>query len=424
MKNKKTILYLRTDFSYSDLIAGGSVAHTLGVIQGFINHKWQLIVASTVMEKQLSPLAIKKLHVLSVPKKMLWLGWKLTSFITSVIFLKQAHALIKFNAVTFIYQRYSILNCTGVLLSYLNHIPLILEYNGSEVWVDKRWSSQKKFITFRWLIYLVESLNIHFAHSIIVVSQPLKDDLIERGADPKKILVNPNGVNTMILNPILLENDRIMIRNKLAIANKFVFGFIGTFGKWHGIEMLVAMIPSIVQQKSQAHFLLIGDGPLFSYAQQALQDYIRAGQVSFTGIIEQHEAKKYLAACDAFLSPTLPNQDGTPFFGSPTKLFEYLSMGKPIIASELNQVAEIVYPSLKITDKNIVITNQIGITITPGNIQEFIRAGIALIEIEKSERDKMGSNARIKAIEKYDWNHHVQKIIESIKNNDKIRNVL
>ena len=48
-----------------------------------------------------------------------------------------------------------------------------------------------------------------------------------------------------------------------------------------------------------------------------------------------------MAACDLLASPHVPNSDGTPFFGSPTKLFEYMAMGKGIIASDLDQIGEV-----------------------------------------------------------------------------------
>ncbi len=58
----------------------------------------------------------------------------------------------------------------------------------------------------------------------------------------------------------------------------------------------------------------------------------------------QSEAPTYLAISDIVVSPTVPNPDGSPFFGSPTKLFEYMAMGKPIVASDLDQIGEVLTP--------------------------------------------------------------------------------
>lgn len=412
MFEKKIVFYLRTDICKGKLIAGGSVAHTLGVIQGLLDQNYDVIAASSIMIDQVMS-AVQHCRPLFMPKKIEWLRWKINCFISTFVFFWQCSDFLqKSGPIDYIYQRYTILNFTGVLLSYIKRVPLFLEYNGSEVWVNSFWA-EKRFITFRWLIQWVENLNIRSADRIIVVSKPLKNELVQRGIDRNKIVVTPNGVNTVVYNSALLVDDRKMLRNQLGITDSFVFGFIGTFSIWHGIEMLVTMASEVLKQKPHVRFLFIGDGPLFGSLQNQLQGFIQEKKVICTGIIPQHEAKKYLAACDAFLSPTQPNPDGTPFFGSPTKLFEYLSMAKPIIASKLDQVAEVICPALKIDElqDQVFITDQVGIIVEPKNDQGFIRAACWLADLESSQRERLGLNARAKAINEHDWKKHVEKIM-------------
>ncbi len=413
MDAKKTILYLRTDYSKKILQAGGSVSHTLGVIEGFLALGYTVIVASSIMIEQFDGLAISFMQPLTIPKSWQWLKWKVCCFISNFFFVAQSYAVCKKNKIDCIYQRYAVLNCTGVILSKWFKVPLILEYNGSEVWLDLHWS-KKKFIKLTWLLRFFELINIHCADQIVVVSKPLEDELVQRGVKKTKILVNPNGVHTARLDPMKLNDVRYSIRKKLDIEDSFVFGFIGTFSQWHGITTLAAMIPEILKQKPQAHFLLIGDGDLLPFFKHEVQEYINQKKVTCTGLVLSVEAKNYLSACDAFLSPTQPNADGTPFFGSPTKLFEYLSMGKPIIASDLDQVAEVVSPALHMKDLEspLVVRDELGIIVPPKEIQAFVQAACRMIECEDDLRLLMGSNARKKALECYDWKSHVERIME------------
>ncbi len=200
------------------------------------------------------------------------------------------------------------------------------------------------------------------------------------------------------------------------MKSTFTFGFIGTFGYWHGIEVLEKIIPALVRQNSAIRFLLIGDGVLKKDLECALRQHNVLDSVVMTGQIAQEKAPEYLAQCDAFLCPTQPNVDGSRFFGSPTKLFEYMSMAKPIIASDLEQLSEVLSPSVRISDIRldhvIQITDQVGMLVDPLDMQGFIDACLWCVSLSSEQRILLGNNARRKVIEHYTWQQHVKKIIK------------
>lgn len=101
-------------------------------------------------------------------------------------------------------------------------------------------------------------------------------------------------------------------------------------------------------------------------------------------MVPPKEAREYLSACDAFLSATQPNPDGSPFFGSPTKLFEYMSLGKPIIASDLEQIAQVINPALRLEDiaKKQINPREsvVGILVKPNDVPGFVKAACWLVK--------------------------------------------
>jgi glycosyltransferase involved in cell wall biosynthesis len=271
--------------------------------------------------------------------------------------------------------------------------PLILEFNGSEVWVDKHWSPQKR-ISLTWLIAWFERYNLQYATRVVVVSAVLKDMLVQQGVDATKILINPNGVDTDLFDPQRYSKHRETVRTAYGMQERFVFGFIGSFSYWHGVELLGALMPRVLAQKPHAHFFLMGTGPLLvqlkaEVHKQGIQDH-----VTFVGAVPYAQAPSYLAACDTYLCPSQPNKDGTPFFGSPTKLFEYMSMGKPIIASDVDQLRDIINP-------------HIGFLIPPDDVDGFVSAACTLMERDQQEQQNMGNRARGTAVQRHSWQHHV-----------------
>jgi len=411
--NKKTIFYLRTDLDVRNLKAGGSVAHTVGVIKGFFDNGHEIICASSAMINILKNIKFKAFRELATPKIFARAGFRMNCFISNFFFVIQTFFFVRKNNIDAVYQRYSLLNFVGLIISRIKRVPFILEFNGSEVWIDKNWQG-KGFVRIRFLIRWVENLNIKRADYIVVVSQALKDMLVEQGTLEEKILVNPNGVDTNQFDPARLESARERVRKELGLQNKFVFGFIGSFSIWHGIETIAAMIPEVVKKSPHTHFLLIGSGPLFLFLQRELtKNKIGSEFVTLLGTVTQSNAKNYLSACDAFLSPTNVNSDGSRFFGSPTKMFEYMSLGKPIIASDLEQLSELLFPAVHSTSEEIKETykDKVGFLVRPGDVQGFVDVACHIASMDKHVCTEIGNNARNKAIQQYSWKDHTKKII-------------
>lgn len=196
----KTILYLRTDLVYQDFSSGGSVGHTLGVIKGFIDNGLEVVVVTTCMKKVLQNLTLKRLVILDFDRLQKLVKWHLGSFLSSFfVFFKAAR--FEKSTITALYQRYSILNFSGIVLSWWYKKKLILEYNGSEVWIAQQWGKSLASTLFMPLINLVEKIVLKKADYIIVVSKVLQEELISRGIKKEKILVNPNGVDVVMFDP-------------------------------------------------------------------------------------------------------------------------------------------------------------------------------------------------------------------------------
>src|SRR5260221_14661553 len=95
-------------------------------------------------------------------------------------------------------------------------------------------------------VYLkAEEVAFRQAALISVISEHVKTDLVTRGVDARKILVNPNGADLDSYAPASPDEKRT-IRSVLGFtADDCVVGFTGTFGGLHGIDVLAAAIPRL-----------------------------------------------------------------------------------------------------------------------------------------------------------------------------------
>ena len=389
-------VYLRTDYS-THLKAGGSVGHTAGVLNQLSAFAGPpLFLTSTPI-----PTVDKNIETHIIPPSGSFMDFLEIMNLEYNDHLRQTtQDFLKNYTPAFIYQRYSTNNYFGIELAQKLKIPIILEYNGSEVWVTKNWGKTLKHEA---MSRKIELLNLNAADVVVVVSQPLKDEIASRGVDSGKVLVNPNGVDPEVYTPAV---DGSNIRHQYNLENKTVIGFIGTFGKWHGAEILAHAFGLLLQKhpeyRDKTRLLMIGDGQTLPLVQQQLETYNITQECILTGMVPQEEGPAHLAACDLLASPHVPNSDGTPFFGSPTKLFEYMAMGKGIVASDLDQIGDVLQH------------DHTAWMVKPGDAESLMNGLKALIDNPDTSK-RLGEAARHKVVSQYTWKEHTRKIIEKLK---------
>src|ERR1043165_1198534 len=310
----------------------------------------------------------------------------------NLVFTRGAVPLIERADPDFIYQRYARFSWAGVVAANRIKRPLLLEYNGSEVWVGKHWDRVGSLD----LLERSERLNLDAAARIFVVSEVERRNLEGRGVDGQKIVVNPNGVDVERFRPGVGGAD---IRRELRIEDdEVVAGFVGTFGPWHGVEKLAEAIKTI-PANVRVLFLLVGSGSLHAEVQRLLENETR---VIFTGAVAPERVPKLLDVCDILIAPRAAVAEGSEFFGSPTKILEYMAIGKGIVASRLGQIGE------------VHVDGETALLVEPGDV-EGLRAAILKLVGDEELRKRLGARAREVAEKEHTWIRNAQRVLDAYK---------
>jgi glycosyltransferase involved in cell wall biosynthesis len=390
------VLYLRTDLSFG-VRAGGSVGHIAGVLNALADTAGPPIMLTTAPVPTVRD-GIET-HIVSAPEAF-WNFPELPALVLNDVFVDAALAATNSRAIAFVYQRYSVHNYAGLQIARRLHVPFVLEYNGSEIWMSRHWGRRLRYEA---LATRIELLNVRSADLVVVVSGAMRDELAARGIDADRILVNPNGVDPDRYTPAI---DGAPVARRLGFGGKTVIGFISTFQPWHGADVLARAFVRVISDNpacaESALLLMIGAGPGLPAVKRIVADAGLEPLVHFTGLVDQEAAPDYLAACDILASPHVPNADGSPFFGSPTKLFEYMAMGKAIVASDLDQIGE------------VLRHGETAWMVPPGDV-EALADGMTRLLADSALRSRLGVAVRRAALLHHTWRAHVTRTLEALQ---------
>jgi glycosyltransferase involved in cell wall biosynthesis len=382
-------LYLRVEpaVRWQGELVGGAATHTAGVANGLIANGVQVCLAAP------EPLAgVDGAELLIVPPR------RASYIVRGASYAAYSQAVVAAAdgaRASFVYQRHVLGGFAGLELARRLGVPLVLEFNGSEIWVEERWRSGRVYM--RKSLAALERRNLLDASLIVVVSEALEDQLLASGIDGWRILVNPNGVD---VERLAAHRDLTpsVWRERIGQPQVPTVGFIGTFGLWHGVELL----PDLIEATPSARWIVVGAGdPLYARVCAELDARGLRDRVHMAGLVSRQRALELLSACDVCVSPHIPNIDGSRFFGSPTKLFEYMGLGKAIVASDLEQIGE-------------VIEHERNGLLHPPNDTAAAAAAITRLLEDEALRARLGAAALKDAQELYSWTAHARRTLDAL----------
>jgi len=289
------------------------------------------------------------------------------------------------------------------MLFKLFKVPVVLELNA-----DNRAEliSLNYSIIVRKLYPISEYIQVRLATKIVVVSEGIGKSLAKNTPAVKnKIYVIENGANTEYFFP--RDRDLACTTQGLDPGKKYVT-FSGTFQPWQGLETLLNAAQDVVESVSDAHFILIGDGRQRATIERLIKHKNLESVVTLTGWLQPEAVAQYLAASDVCVAPysmlaaldpakAKTNWRSSLMKCSPLKIYTYMAMGKPVVASGFLDGGE------------RLVQWKAGMAFEPENASELATSLIAILR-DKELRDRLGA----RAIERVNLEHTWASVTEKI----------
>jgi glycosyltransferase involved in cell wall biosynthesis len=242
------------------------------------------------------------------------------------------------------------------------------------------------------------------AKRFVVNTRHLEAEIRKRYSIPPEegfLVLAPNGVDL-----IRYENqpDPKTARQNLGLPESFTAGYTGHLYQGRGIELILGL----AQRMPDIRFLLVGgraeDVALRKKQAEGLDN------VQFIGFVPNAELPHYQAACDVFLMPHEQKVSGSSGadiaeFTNPLKMFEYLACGRPILASDLPILREV------LDEKNAVL-----LPIVDLNVWEEALTSLS----QDSTRSAKLAEAGRRTAAIYSWQSRASRILGGIEKTAKI----
>lgn len=278
-----------------------------------------------------------------------YLSFMVTGFVAS-LFVRKADVVVGTSPQFFT-------ACAAWAVGALKRRPFVFELR--DLWPEsiKAVGAMRDSTLLR-LLERIELFLYHRAARIVSVTNSFRRVLIARGIDGEKIDVVTNGVDVARFKP--RPKDAALVAD-LHLEGRFVAGYVGTHGMAHALQTLLAAADSLRRSTDGDRFriVLLGDGAEKSKLKMEAERR-NLDNVVFVDSVAKSEVSRYWSVLDV----SIIHLRRTELFKSviPSKLFECMGMGIPVLMGVAGESAE------------IVEREGVGIVFEPENVQELVAA--------------------------------------------------
>lgn len=236
----------------------------------------------------------------------------------------------------------------------------------------------------RWM----KTLELEVAHKathVFTISKLLAEELVTRGLPTEKITILPNAVNPEIWQPVAADR---MLQDHLGLAGKFVIGFIGRVAEYEGLELLLEALSILVGRGKNPKLVIVGDGPHLGSILHGAQKLGLGAHLVHVPPVAFDKVRQYYSLFDLVVFPRRPLKICE--LVTPMKPYEAMAMAKPVIASDVQALKQIVQDGVT------------GLLFEKGNSASLAQAIEQMMD-DVALRQRLGQTAREFVLEHHTW---------------------
>lgn len=294
-----------------------------------------------------------------------------------------------------IYERYNLFLPAGIWIKKRFKLPFLLEVNAPLF--DER--NKYDGIALKGLARWTERYAWQNADVVLPVTKVLAEIVQREGVPFERMVVIHNGIDKEKFSDSL---DAATAKQKLGIKENLVLGFTGFVRDWHGLDRVVDLIAG--DKDRDRHFLIVGDGPATSSILKRAKEKNVEDRVTVTGIVSRNKVADYVSAFDIALQPDVVD------YASPLKMFEYLALGRAIVAPSKANILEI-------------LTHEDNALLFDADDQNAFYAGIERLCLDSELRHRVARRAKETIDEKnFTWVSNAQRVVDLFEQQLKKKN--